>query len=323
MAIQVNLLLWGCKSWALRKDLLIKLERFVNQKVRSILNLNMWHVKDKRITTKMQREMFNDIPTMQTLVDVRTMKFLGSLIRGCVDLPPRQMLIAYVPNTRHVGRPLKSNKETMRESLKRLFEPVQAIQIDFRGSMKDFYLDALDKAFWNKCVDHLRDPSLPVPKRPNRNASYHPRRSTRNRNRGDSTAPSGDRSSSQQTGGRANAENAETNEPRSDRTSRDQDREQGSVSPPRRSERRERTRGQNQPYDPANVGRVMYDSLKIFNLGYGATLAEVRAQYRALARIYHPDKHPLYRARTGKTDAEAQQFFRLLNNANEYLCSKL
>ena len=67
----------------------------------------------------------------------------------------------------------------------------------------------------------------------------------------------------------------------------------------------------------------MYDSLKIFNLGYGATLAEVRAQYRALARIYHPDKHPLYRARTGKTDAEAQQFFQLLNNANEYLCSKL
>ena len=33
MAIQVNLLLWGCKSWALRKDLLLKLERFVNQKV--------------------------------------------------------------------------------------------------------------------------------------------------------------------------------------------------------------------------------------------------------------------------------------------------
>ena len=28
-AIQINLLLWGCESWALRKDLLNKLERFV------------------------------------------------------------------------------------------------------------------------------------------------------------------------------------------------------------------------------------------------------------------------------------------------------
>ena len=33
--------------------------------------------------------------------------------------------------------------------------------------MKDFYFDTLDKTFWDKCVDHLRDPSLPVPERPN------------------------------------------------------------------------------------------------------------------------------------------------------------
>ena len=67
----------------------------------------------------------------------------------------------------------------------------------------------------------------------------------------------------------------------------------------------------------------MYDSLKIFKLGYGARLAEVRAQYRSLARIYHPDKHPPYRERTGKMDADAQQFFQLINNAHEYLHSKL
>ena len=130
------------------------------------------------------------------------MKFLGTLIHGHVDLLPRQILIAYIPNTRHVGRPLKSNKETMWESLKPLFAPVQAIHIDFFGSMKDFYFDALDKAFWNKCVDHLRDPSLPVPERPNQDASYHPRRSARNRSGGDSTGhSSGHRSSSQQTDG--------------------------------------------------------------------------------------------------------------------------
>ena len=35
----------------------------------------------------------------------------------------------------------------------------------------------------------------------------------------------------------------------------------------------------------------MYDSLKIFDLGYAATLPEVTANFRALARIYHPDQH--------------------------------
>ena len=68
MAIQINLLLWGCASWALRKGQLLKLERFVNQKVRSILNLNLWHMKDQSITIKKQGEMFNNIPSMQTLI---------------------------------------------------------------------------------------------------------------------------------------------------------------------------------------------------------------------------------------------------------------
>ena len=84
MAIQINLLLWGCECWALRKDLLLKLERFVNRKIRNILNLNMWHVKDERITTEELRKRFNNIPSVQTLIDVRRMKFLGQIIRGHV-----------------------------------------------------------------------------------------------------------------------------------------------------------------------------------------------------------------------------------------------
>ncbi len=51
MAIQINLLLWGCESWALRKELLENLERFVNRKIRSILNLNMTNVKEEKSRT--------------------------------------------------------------------------------------------------------------------------------------------------------------------------------------------------------------------------------------------------------------------------------
>ena len=67
----------------------------------------------------------------------------------------------------------------------------------------------------------------------------------------------------------------------------------------------------------------MNDSLKIFGLGYGATALDVKTQYKRLARIHHPDKHSLYRERIGMSDDEAEEFFKLIANAKEYLMSKL
>ena len=67
----------------------------------------------------------------------------------------------------------------------------------------------------------------------------------------------------------------------------------------------------------------MYDSLKIFNLGYGATITKVKSQYRSLVRIYHPDKHPLHHGMIGVNDNEAKKFFQLINNTHTYLQSKL
>jgi DnaJ-class molecular chaperone len=65
----------------------------------------------------------------------------------------------------------------------------------------------------------------------------------------------------------------------------------------------------------------MFDSLKILGLGYAATYAEVKAKYRAMARMYHPDQHNP--ERTGLTHSQAVQLFKLINNAHEYLRSKL
>ena len=253
----------------------------------------MWHVKDQHITTEELRKRFNNIPSVQTLVDVRRMKFLGSIIRGHVNLPPRQILIAFVPNTRPVGRPIKCNKEGLWESLKRLMEPVPEINITFSGSLKDWYLDALDNTFWNGLIAHLRDNSKPVPVRPNREASFNPRRSERR-------APNDD----------------------PPRHADENTRSDANISPPRQNTRRSRAQsGTQRDYDPENVGKVLYDSLKVFNLGYGATIREVKAEYRSLARVYHPDKHQP--EQTGMSDEDSKKFFQLINNAHTYLRSKL
>ena len=65
------------------------------------------------------------------------------------------------------------------------------------------------------------------------------------------------------------------------------------------------------------MGNVLYDSLKVFGLGLGASEAEVKVKYRAMSRLYHPDKHDPQKM--GMSNAEATEFFKLINNAQAHL----
>ena len=49
-AIPINLLLWGCESWALTKVLISKLELFHTRCIRSILGIKWDEVKEFKIT---------------------------------------------------------------------------------------------------------------------------------------------------------------------------------------------------------------------------------------------------------------------------------
>ena len=65
------------------------------------------------------------------------------------------------------------------------------------------------------------------------------------------------------------------------------------------------------------VGRSMFHSLMILELGLGASETEIKVHYRQLARKYHPNKNePVI---TGLTVTEASDFFKLLNNVQAYL----
>ena len=139
MTIPINYLLWGCESWALCKRHLNMLQSFVNRKIRRILKLTMWDVKEQRITNEQLLQRFCNMPSIQTLIDIRTVQYLGKITCGQVSAPPRHVLIAYVDSKRPKGRPLKCNRECMRDSLARLLKDVVGIFIDEMGSLKDWY----------------------------------------------------------------------------------------------------------------------------------------------------------------------------------------
>jgi len=299
LAIPINLLLWGCESWAVRVDHVNKIERFIQRQMRKLLNINMLQVKDEHITREQIRERFHNMSSAQALIDGRKMQLLGKVIRSEVTSIARILLIAFIPNTRHIGRPLKCCREALHDSLCRLMLDVQEINIDRRGSLIDWYYDALCPSFWNSLIRHLKDTSLPVPPRPNPDASFRPRRGPRRRAR---------------------------------QSNRDDDDNQddGPVSPPRQQRQAPQpptppsppSQQRRRRYREENVGRILWDSFDILGLDMSASFATTRKRYRQLARLYHPDQHHTTGAQTGLDYEQTTKHFQLIANAWEYLESK-
>ena len=291
-AVQINLLLWGCESWALREELLVKLEVFVRRKIRTILGINRYDMEDRAITKEDHYTLFDNFPRVEALIDTRRMNLLGKIIRDKVSSPPRQMLIAFVSNPRGRGRPLTNNRDSTIESLQRLFKDIPEIHIDEKGSLKDWYLDAIDATYWSQCVARFLNQDLPAPVRPCRefhvNPNVNPRRSKRQQKQ---------------------------NEPKKPKN-------KTHPSPPRRRGRREENR---QRFRGTEWGTRTDQAFQTLGLEPGSTSEEIDQAYRKLSRVYHPDLHNRSAdqdgrsTRTGLTLQETTEHMQMLNDTREYL----
>ena len=67
MAIPLNILLWGCESWAMTKDLMKKLEVFHMRCLRKVLGIKWSDVVDNKISNKKVRTYFNNIRKFESL----------------------------------------------------------------------------------------------------------------------------------------------------------------------------------------------------------------------------------------------------------------
>jgi len=245
----------------------------------------MTRVQEDRIRNEHVRGMFYDIPSVRNMIAARQMDFVGKVVRGPWTSPPKRMLTACCNNKRLACRPNHHNKDSLVKNLKLLFANVSDVVIDDRGTIKDWINEAHNEQYWNQLIYCLLDKEAELPERP---AEWtRRRRSPRNH----------DQSRAEQ--------------PFPPSPPRPQREENAPPSPPRRQRVPPRRRRANQPnfdrdYIEENVGRTLYDSLKIFGLGFGATEAEVKAKYRAMSRIYHPKKHDP--EKTGKTHEEASNF---------------
>ena len=306
-AIPLNLLLWGCETWALRESHLNSLDVFLHRSIRRILGITITQVQDERIKNESIRKTFYNIPDIRAQIAIRQMSFLGKIVRGPNHHPPKLLLPAWCNHPRLPGGVLTTNKKSLVKSLQLLLpEQMQEMKevknrqtgelelksVPNNNGRMNIWLDlALDEKLWDWHIEKLRQPGVDVPPPAQNNSNVppppppppSPRRSNNRRSNPQATPPRRHRH---------NNNRHQPPSPRSNHTSTN--------------------------YDPELVGSNKRHALRALGLPNNATERDVRVKFRRLSMIYHPDK---YSPQLGISQEDATAHFQTLNNAYEYLRS--
>ena len=134
MAIPINLLLWGCESWALKQSDRDKIQRFHSKAIRRILNINMIEVCNQQITNEQIYMKFNVDPIENVMVN-KQLHWLGKVANMPENRIPRKFLNAWHRASRPVGRP----QQTMRHTYIHALQLAKFIpEDDYSGKLADW-----------------------------------------------------------------------------------------------------------------------------------------------------------------------------------------
>ena len=110
LVIPINLLLWGCESWALWTSLLKKLEVFLHRRIRRILGISMNEVKDQRIKNETVRRNCFGILNIEEQIATQQLTFIGKMTRNSDNHLPTKLLTAWCNHKRRRGGVLHTKK---------------------------------------------------------------------------------------------------------------------------------------------------------------------------------------------------------------------
>ena len=121
VAMPLNLLLWGCENWAIKRTLYKDLDIFIHQSIRHIIGIGILQVKDERISNKKLRKIFYNILDASRLNAVKQLNFIGKIVRREDSFFPKQLLTAWVNNKRKRGGVLTTNRKSIVNALELLY----------------------------------------------------------------------------------------------------------------------------------------------------------------------------------------------------------
>ena len=122
--IPCNLLIWVCKSWALRQSLLNTLDVFLHRKIRNILGINMPKVRDMRINNISIWIMFYNTSCIRNQVAFRQLSYVGEIFRREDSHVPTRLLTAWSNHQRKRGQPLLMNKMSLARNFRLIIPDV-------------------------------------------------------------------------------------------------------------------------------------------------------------------------------------------------------
>ena len=150
LVILVNLLRWGCQSWALTKFLPKQLEVFHMRRIRRILKIKWDDVRELKIKNVQVGEKFKNIDTIENIISKRRIIFIGKIIRMPCKYISARFISVFQRNKRPIGRP----NITVRHSFINDIEKIVS-NVDPSGTFNSWAHIAFDEKRWTNLFKNL------------------------------------------------------------------------------------------------------------------------------------------------------------------------
>ena len=192
LAIPANLALCNSETWSGNQQDLELLDVFHHRSIRRILNISMLQVKDERLKNSQVRKKSGNIKNLSEIWRSRLLNFAGRVARQPSSTLSRKSLSIVMDGNRSTGRPFRTNKDALFESL-RLLIP----SMPHKGNIDYWIGYASDQINWEKMVKSLNHKTYSKYNRNNdsdnnrsRNRNNSPPKSNTNHNHNPPSPPS-------------------------------------------------------------------------------------------------------------------------------------